>query len=369
MGQLGSGLDTSFPSVIDTYQTFRNGTPAAPDSDTRLDAELMMDVLKALISVETTLGTNPQGIFGSVSARLNALESGGAALTNVVAFTSQTTVNLPGTAHQQGQQALLYQVYDDATPRQAIIPDSFSVFPTSFDAVVTFPVAQSGVVMVAALTPQYVTTFTNQTTLVIPGTTHALAQTYLFFQVFDTATPAHAIDVGGLSVHPTTKDVTVTFAAPQSGTLVLSVGSPRYAQAFTNQTSVTVLGTAHGLASADLLWEVYDASASPTVIQPGSLSVHPTTFDVALTFAAPQSGTLLLAPVPSVTPILLSVLPLAQAVPVVIATRPAPLTPELEAVQLRSTVATLDDRLQTLEAAYQTLLAQLGSSTQEEPSA
>ena len=73
-----------------------------------------------MYNIETTLGANVQGAFASLAARLEALESGGSPLTNVLAFTSQTSVTLPGAAHQQGQQALLYQVYDASTPRQAL---------------------------------------------------------------------------------------------------------------------------------------------------------------------------------------------------------------------------------------------------------
>ena len=95
--------------MIDTKQTFRNGTASLPDSDTRVDAELANDSLTAIVQIETTLGANVQGAYGSVAARLDALEAGGTGgipLTNVVAFTDQTVVSLPGTAHQQGQQAL-----------------------------------------------------------------------------------------------------------------------------------------------------------------------------------------------------------------------------------------------------------------------
>ena len=358
VAQLGSDFDSTFPNEIDTRQIFRNGTVTLPDSDTRLDAQAINGSLSAIINIETTLGANVQGAFASVAARLQALEQGGSALTNVVAFTSQTSVTIPGTAHQQGQQALLYAVYDAATPRNALAPETFSVYPTTYNATITFTLPQSGVVMVAALAPAYTTTFIDQTTLVVPGATHGLGQTYLFFQVYDTATPAQAIEVGSLSVHPVSNNVTITFPLPQSGTLVLAVGSPRYAQAFTNQTTVTVLGSAHGLASADLLHEVYDASFEPAVIQGGGLSVHPGTFDVALTFAVPQSGMLLLAPVPSVEPpMLLAVLPMARTVPApLIATRT--IVDETRTVQLATHVETLAARLQALETAYQTLLTQ-----------
>ena len=79
--------------------------------------------------------------------------SGGTPLTNVMAFTDQTVVSLPGSAHQQGQQALFYAVYDAATPRNALAPGIFTMYASTFNAVVTFAVPQSGMFMVAALTP------------------------------------------------------------------------------------------------------------------------------------------------------------------------------------------------------------------------
>jgi hypothetical protein len=385
--QLGSGFGSGYPSTIDTRQVYQNGVSPAPDSDTRVDSEFLNDTLTAIVQIETALGAGIQGAYASLAARIAAIESGEPGLTNVVAFTSQTMVSIPGAAHQQHQQALLYQVYDTSTPRQAILPESFSVYPTTYDTVVTFTLPQSGVIMVAALAPQYITAFTTTGTppsVTIPGGTHGLGQTYLFFQAYDTATPAQAIEVGSVTVNATTKDLTLTTAVPQSGTLVLSVGSPRYAQAFTNATTVTVLGSAHGLASANLLYQVYDASTNPNAVQPGGLTVHPTTFDTVLTFAAPQSGTLVLAPVPSVSPpALLAVLPLTRAIPVPIRTTPLARTPSArlgtpaDAAQLQTTVETLraglatletlSTRLATLETAYQALLTQRGGAPPEDP--
>ena len=223
-------------------------------------------------------------------------------------------------AHQQGQQALLYAVYDAEYAPQALAPDTFSMYSTTYNAMVTFGVPQSGVFMVAALTPDYVTAFTTPGTppytVTIPGAAHGWRRPISFVQAYDAATPAQAIGAGSLAVHTTTFDVTLTFATPQSGIVVLAVGTPRYAQAFTNQTSVTIPGSTHGLGSPNLLHTVYAPSGSePCRIQAGSLSVHPTTFDVLLAFAVPQSGVVVLAPVPSVTPVVFSVQPLAGRCP------------------------------------------------------
>ena len=359
--------------MIDTRQVFRNGTVVLPDSDTRVDAELCNDSLSAIINIETALGANIQGAYGSLAARLDAIEaggSGGTPLTNVIAFTNQTVVSLPGSAHQQGQQALLYAVYDAATPRNVLSPGTFSMYATTYNAVVTFAVSQSGVFMVAALSPDYVAPFTMPATppyeVTIPGSTHGLGQTYLFVQAYDAATPAQAISLGSVRVHPTTKDVTLASNTPMSGTVLLAVGSPRHVQAFTSQTTVTVLGSTHGLASANLLHQVYDDSAQPVLIEAGSLSVHPTTFDVVLTFAVPQSGTLVLAPVPTTTPVVFAVRRIDTPLPAAFRTaRQGP--DDYAVVQLQRRVEALSAQLATLETAYQTLLLQQGRVPLEEP--
>jgi hypothetical protein len=369
MAQLGAGLGSHYPSAIDTRQIYQNTVSAAPDSDTRVDAEYLNDTLTAIVQIETALGAGVQGSFASLAARLAALESGGTGLSNVVAFTAQTTVTIPGAAHQQASGALLYQVYDASVPRQALEPATFEVFPSNYDAVVTFGVPQSGIIMVAVLTPTYETAFTTtlaQPWVTIPGTVHALAETYLFFQAYDTADPSQAIEIGSLTVDPTTKDVTVSTTAPTSGTLRLCVGTPRYVQAFSNQTTVSVPGSVHGLGSAHLLYQVYDNSSLPSAIPAGGLSLHHATGDVVLTFAAPQSGTLVLAPVPSVTPpALLAVLPLTHAMPVpLIATRTV--VEERLPRAAQANLETLTARLQELEAAYATLATQLSASRPEE---
>ena len=75
MAQIGAGLGTGYPGTIDTAQTFQTGTPLAPDSDTRLDAEVVNDITAAIIAIQTILGALPQGAFGSVVARLVNIES------------------------------------------------------------------------------------------------------------------------------------------------------------------------------------------------------------------------------------------------------------------------------------------------------
>jgi hypothetical protein len=59
-------------------------------------------------------------------------------------FTSQTTVIVPGSAHQLGTANVLVGCYDPSTPAMRIQPNTVSVHPGTFDVTVTFVVAQSG---------------------------------------------------------------------------------------------------------------------------------------------------------------------------------------------------------------------------------
>ena len=68
------------------------------------------------------------------------------------------------------------------------------------------------------------------------------------------------------------------------------LGGPNYSQVFTSQTSVTILGSAHGLGTANLLVECYDNGNPASLITPSTVTVSSTTFDVAITFATAQSG-------------------------------------------------------------------------------
>ena len=158
MAQLGSDDDSQYPNVIDTRQVFRNGTVTLPDSDTRLDAQAINGGLSAIINIEEALGANVQGAYGSLAARLAAIEAaieagggGEVPLTNVVTFTNETVVTIPSTAHQQGQSELFYAVYDASTPRNMLAPEAFVMSSAPDQAEVTFTVPHSGVFMVAAL--------------------------------------------------------------------------------------------------------------------------------------------------------------------------------------------------------------------------
>jgi hypothetical protein len=50
-----------------------NVAGAAPDSASRVDAELVNDFAAAILAIQTALGANPEGAFASVRARLDQM--------------------------------------------------------------------------------------------------------------------------------------------------------------------------------------------------------------------------------------------------------------------------------------------------------
>lgn len=140
----------------------------------------------------------------------------------VQGFVQQTTLFIPGSVHRLGTQAIVWAVYDAATPALLIQSGRFTVAPGSYDVRLEFAAPQSGRLLLStAATPGYSTGFANVTTVTIPGTVHGLGTRDLIPALYDAATPAAAIQGQSLTVHPTTFDVEIVFAVPQSGWVVL----------------------------------------------------------------------------------------------------------------------------------------------------
>lgn len=356
MAQLGSGSGSSYPVAIDTHQVYRNGTNPAPDSDTRIDSEVVNDSLQAIVGIETALGANINGTYSSLAARLDALLPASTGVPNVIFFVNTDTVTIPGPQHELSTSAILFQIYDNATPGASIQPSNITVHPSTFEVVLTFAVPQSGMAVLGSPPPQYATSFSNQTTVTIPGATHALGTGRLLWQLYDNATPANVIQPGALSIDQTTFAVVVSFAVPQSGTLVLNAGTPRYELPFTNVTTLTVLGATHGLATNHLLWGLYDGAAPANAIQPSALTVHPDTFDVVVSFAVPQSGLLILGSADPPAAVLMAMLGVPRLTP------QAVMVAETQTLLL--TLRQMLHRLMRLETAYAALQATV-TATQE----
>jgi hypothetical protein len=72
-------------------------------------------------------------------------------------------------------------------------------------------------------------------------------------------------------------------------------GIGNYATTFSGLTTLTVPGTTHQLGTADLLVAVYNTANPAEVVEPDSVEVNPTTYNVTVNFATAQSGTLVLS--------------------------------------------------------------------------
>jgi hypothetical protein len=303
MAQLGSGQNSSYPHAIDARQTFVNAAGAAADSNTRLDAELCNDLLDAVVKIQTCLGGTPQGVFGSVAARLQQFLPSGSTAAGLIPFTNTTALTIPGTLSNLGSPAVLFQVYDAQFPAAAMSPETIlvTVDQSTYALAITFGQTQSGSVVLSASPPVYVRTFTGVTTLDIFGTAHGLGTKNLLFQVFDNSSPAAALEPQALSVHPTTFDVHLTFGQPQTGTIILGSPGPQYIHTLPGTTTVTIPGATHNLATKALLFQVYNNATPAVWVAPQTLTIHPTTFDVVATFGQAQLGTLVLCAVPVIT--------------------------------------------------------------------
>ena len=242
----------------------------------------------------------------------------------VQSFTGQTSVPITGATHGLNTQHLVVQVYDNGSPTATRIePATVTVNPVSYDTTITFAQSQSGTILLNGYaqsgTTNYAQTFSNTTSTTVLGTAHTLNTSSILVQVYDNGSPtATVIQPASVSINASTRDVTVTFAQAQSGTVVLNgtqaglvVAIPaqwkmqaltgrsplvaNYARFFSNATSVSIPGTSHNLGTKNLLVQVYD-NGTPTLaaIEPDSVTVHTSTYDVTVTFAVAQTGWIML---------------------------------------------------------------------------
>lgn len=144
--------------------------------------------------------------------------------------------------------------------------------------------------------PNYGTAFSSQTSITITGVTHNLGTKNLLLACYDTSSPARAIQPASWTIDGSTFDVVVNFAVSQSGYCAVNGSGPnRYAATFGSTSSLVVTGATHKLATADITVTIWDsASGTRHIIQPASVSIDSTTFDVTVIFATSQSGRIVL---------------------------------------------------------------------------
>ncbi len=213
------------------------------------------------------------------------------------------TVTIPAATHGLATAALLVQVWDAQTPRRRIRPGRITVDPTTFAVELTFAQAQSGRVILAGAQPATPTeghvrrVFAPATTWTVTAGQHGFATADLLVTFYDDQATPQALEPGSVTLDATTRELVATFLQPQGGAVVL-VGSastsavPHLAQAFGPTTSVTFDGDLVGLMTTHLLLQVWDAQTPRQQVQPGRVSIDPTSHVVTVTFAQSQSGTL-----------------------------------------------------------------------------
>lgn len=76
---------------------------------------------------------------------------------------------------------------------------------------------------------------------------------------------------------------------------VAGTGVENYETSFTAQTSITVTGATHSFGHRKIIASCYDAASPKAWIEPSSVTVDSTSFDVVVTFLAAQTGTCVLA--------------------------------------------------------------------------
>jgi hypothetical protein len=103
----------------------------------------------------------------------------------------------------------------------------------------------------------YVTTFTSQTSVTVNGTTHRLGTASLIAECYDNSSPAQKVEPDRVNVDPVTFNITITFAAAQTGSCVI-----------TGSSGPTIAGgTGAGMASQ--LGDLSLVLTSPTVLTAG----------------------------------------------------------------------------------------------------
>lgn len=137
----------------------------------------------------------------------------------------------------------------------------------------------------------YVASFTGAT-WTLPASIHGIRTKALQATCLDGSTPAVEIECA-VSVHPATFDVIASFANSQTGKLVLSAVSAwstqNYVKTMTSATSVSVPYSEHKMATNQISVQCWD-NATPAAQVECRSTIHPTSYDVAVTLAAAQSG-------------------------------------------------------------------------------
>ena len=221
--------------------------------------------------------TNPSGTGG-----------GGGAYS--ASFTAQTSVTIPGTSHQLNTANLLVSCYDTESPQVEVEADTIWINPTTFDVTVNFASAQSGRCVVSsggAGGSSGASLTTANTYAAGAKQTMTPSATLAGLSLAPGTLPTNAV-AGDVAVDANDNNTFKTFNG--SSWVAGTTGGGAFASSFTSQTTVTIPGTAHQLNTPNLVVNCYDTESPALEVDPDTVSVNQTTYDVTINFATAQSG-------------------------------------------------------------------------------
>ena len=205
-------------------------------------------------------------------------------------FTGLTSVTIAGTAHQLNSANLLVTCYDTETPAMEVEPNSIAVNATTFDVTVTFASPQSGRCVVSSGgtgSSGGINLSTSNTYAAGAKQTMAASATTSGLSLTPGTLPSNPV-AGDMAVDANAGNLLKTYNG--SAWVAGGSGGGAYASSFTSQTTVTIAGAAHQLNTPNLVVNCYDTETPAMEVEPNTVSVNLTTYDVTINFAQAQSG-------------------------------------------------------------------------------
>jgi trimeric autotransporter adhesin len=95
---------------------------------------------------------------------------------------------------------------------------------------------------------------------------------------------------GDLAVDASDGNRLKSYDGSQWSRVLTAAENGNYGAVFGNQTAVTIPGADHTLTSPNLLVDCYDSSTPPQKIEPNTVTIDSSTYDITITFSAAQSG-------------------------------------------------------------------------------
>jgi hypothetical protein len=126
--------------------------------------------------------------------------------------------------------------------------------------------------------PNYAVDFTAQTSILIPGTQHALGTPNLVVSCYDGSVPARRVEPDTVSVNPVGLDVRITFAVAQTGRCVMngSGGTPEVAAGSGGSVGAIEVGAGMIMVQTpETTWLSVDGEVVPTTLTASEMVTIP----------------------------------------------------------------------------------------------